>query len=308
MILRLATRAMGTRFELVLIGDDEVRLRAAGEEALAEIEDCDRHLSLFRRDSMLSHVNRCAPLGWTRLDAELWKLLDQCNAVHRDSGGAFDPTIAPLMRAHGFRGAVSPGSDLELARQSVGWGNVELDRARCAVRFRNPGTSLDLGAIGKGHGIDRAASRLREAGVQAALLHGGTSTALAIGHPPGEACWRVAIGSWQRGPVASLTDCALSVSAGSGRTESGIGHVLNPRTGAPASGPCISAVIAGDATTADAWSTALLVDSDLTNSDLTNGDIDTMTAKGTHNAPRWNEAMPARCRFNSAPAIPRGSS
>ena len=304
MILRLATRAMGTRFELVLIGDDAVRLRAAGEEALSEIEDCDRRLSLFRRDSMLSHVNRCAPFGWTQLDAELWQLLEKCNTVHRDSGGAFDPTIAPLMRAHGFRGTVSPGSDLELARESVGWGNVDLDDARRAVRFLHPGTSLDLGAIGKGYGIDRAASCLREANVEAALLHGGTSTAMAIGHPPGEACWRVAIGDWESGPVASLKDRALSVSAGSARTaRGGIGHVLNPRTGAEASGPCIAAAIAGDATTADAWSTALLVDGN-----LTHPDIESTTAAGTHDAPRWKESVPTSGRFDPAPAIARGSS
>ena len=65
MPLRLATRAMGTRFELVLDGDDETRLRAAGEEALFEIEEVDRRLSLFRRDSLLSHIMRTACLLYT---------------------------------------------------------------------------------------------------------------------------------------------------------------------------------------------------------------------------------------------------
>ena len=53
-MLRLATHAMGTRFELVLGGLDDIRLRAAGESALEVIEECDRGLSLFRRDSLLA--------------------------------------------------------------------------------------------------------------------------------------------------------------------------------------------------------------------------------------------------------------
>lgn len=104
---------------------------------------------------------------------------------------------------------------------------------------------------------------LRSSGVSSALLHGGTSTVVALGAPPGEPGWRVAVetapGSGPA-PVAVLRDAALSVSAPHGRTlADGSGHVLDPRTGAPAEGPGVAAVIASSARWADAWSTALLV-------------------------------------------------
>ena len=106
MLLRLATHAMGTRFELVLPAEglDEPNLRAAGEEALLEIEDCDRRLSLFRRDSLVAEINRRAAAHAVRVDPDTARLLALCERVWRDSRGAFDPSVAPLMEAAGFRG------------------------------------------------------------------------------------------------------------------------------------------------------------------------------------------------------------
>jgi thiamine biosynthesis lipoprotein len=245
---------MGTRFEIVLDGADPGALRAAGEEALAEIDDCDRRLSRFRSDSLLAHLHRAT--DWVALDADTFALFATCAAVHECSGGAFDPTVAPLMDALGFFGE---GSDLSRAREAVGWGEVELDADTQSVRLARPDLRLDLGAIGKGHGLDLAARVLREAGVTRALLHGGTSTAIVIGAPSGAVGWRVAIGSETDAPVVTLCDCALAVSASDGRSSAnGAGHVLDPRTATPAT-TRRAAVIADSATLADAWATALLV-------------------------------------------------
>jgi len=267
--LRLATYAMGTRFELVLDGADEPRLRAAGEEALFEIEDADRRLSLFRRDSLLSHLARSAaarPGEWVRLDADTYALLELCVAVHRASDGAFDPTVAPLMRALGLHDERSqaPRLDLESSRATVGGDALELDpRGRRARLFR-PGAHLDLGAIGKGHALDLAARALREQGIERALLHGGTSSVAALGAPPGAAAWRVRLGAGPDAPVAALRDSSLSLSSPSGRTVAGergelVGHVLDPKSGRPARRFAAVAVVTPCAAQADAWSTAALV-------------------------------------------------
>ncbi len=138
---------------------------------------------------------------------------------------------------------------------------------------------LDLGAIGKGFAIERAAELLRDAGVTSALLHGGTSTVCAIGHPPDAEFWKVAIedpksrtgvppvpgSSPQASPplaTVSLKDEAMSVSAiwgkffqAEGKT---FGHILDPRTGQPATDAVLAAVVLPSATETDALSTALL--------------------------------------------------
>ena len=80
------------------------------------------------------------------------------------------------------------------ARTKVGMQWVELKENDYTVRFGREGVMLDLGAIGKGYALERAAELLREAGVTSALLNGGTSTIYALGRPPGNsACWKVAV-------------------------------------------------------------------------------------------------------------------
>ncbi|MBM4062870.1 MAG: hypothetical protein FJ265_17515, partial [Planctomycetes bacterium] len=169
--------------------------------------------------------------------------------------------------ALGFRGAPPQGPrGRAAARELVGMQHVELDAAAQTVRLPRPGMALDLGAIGKGHALDLAAQALREHGVRRALLHAGTSSVLALGAPPGLPGFRIGVGPWQPGPVATLREAALSVSRPHGQQQpqpdgTSAAHVVDPRTCAPvAGGPALAAVIAASARTSDALSTALLVD------------------------------------------------
>jgi FAD:protein FMN transferase len=252
---------MGTRFEAVLAGEEEGRLRAAGEEALESVEEEDRRWSLFRRESLLSRINARAAVAPVRLDEEAFELLQTCRTIHRDSEGAFDPTVAPLMRSLGFH-ADLPAS----GETAVGMDAVVLDPGSRTVRFLRRGIALDLGAIGKGHALDLAAARLREAGISCALLHGGTSSAVAIGAPPGKRGWRVGIRGEEGGEprlLVDLRDLSLSVSAPHGRTlvrdGERLGHVLDPRSGRPEVRARAAAAVCPSARIADGWSTALLV-------------------------------------------------
>ena len=94
---RLAFRAMRTDFEFVLCGADSRRLRVAAEEARAEIEATDRELSAFSLGSLLNKVNREAGERPVKVPGRLLELFELCRRVYRDSGGAFDPSVAPLM-------------------------------------------------------------------------------------------------------------------------------------------------------------------------------------------------------------------
>jgi thiamine biosynthesis lipoprotein len=188
-----------------------------------------------------------------RVDGDTFALLERCLELTRASGGAFDVTVGGLMDALGFHASDAPAA-------ACGADALLLDPERASVRFARPGLSLDLGGVAKGHALDLAASVLREHGVERALLHGGTSTAIALGAPPGADAWRVAIGRGPDAPIALLRDAALSVSATGGRrNDAGAPHVLDPRTGLPVDERVsTAAVIAPSARDADAWSTALL--------------------------------------------------
>jgi FAD:protein FMN transferase len=264
---------MATRFEIVLHGLDAARLRAAGEEALDEIDRIESQLSLYRPGSEVARLNAEAGTRPVRVTPALFRLLEQARALSQDSEGAFDISVGPLVRCWGFMGATGalpePGAVAE-ARASVGMHLVDLDANRLSVRFAHPGVMLDFGAIGKGYAIDRAAEILRETGVESALIHGGTSTAYAIGRMPDDAPWKIAITSpandGQQIASVRLRDESLSVSARWGRsfTAKGVtyGHVIHPRTGTPAEGALLSAVVLPSATESDALSTALLTEPD----------------------------------------------
>jgi thiamine biosynthesis lipoprotein len=297
-LLRLARHAMATRFEIVLSGEDPVSLRAAGEEALDEIERLEGQLSLFKPTSEIAHLNAGAAREAMRVTPAVFSLLEHARRLTNETEGAFDITIAPLVRCWGFMGGsghLPPPVELESARAMVGMQLVHLDPEQSTVRFAREGVMLDLGAIGKGYAIDRAIELLREAGVTSALLHGGTSTIYGLGHPPNADSWKIEIPSpKERGatlspnfpasyndsaarremleasaackttPFAtvSLRDASLSVSAFWGKCFQAqgrnFGHIIDPRTGEPAINAILSAVVLPSATETDALSTALL--------------------------------------------------
>ncbi len=269
----LALEAMATRFELLLAGDDPVRLRAAGEEALREIERAEALLSRYRPTSPIAWINHGAGGPPVRVDPDVFGLLEQCRDLARLTDGAFDPTVGPLLRAWGFldgSGREPERATLAAARGLVGMERVELDAPGLTVRLPGRGMELDMGAIGKGFALDAAIRSLREKCLSSvavsvsALLHGGTSSVHVIGRAPGGLAWRVGWrvpGEPEARPL--VLEAALSVSAPHGKafTADGrtYGHVLDPRTGQPTRTAQTAAVRGPSSTLCDALSTALLV-------------------------------------------------
>lgn len=263
---------MATRFELLLLGRRPESLRAAAEEALDEIERVEEWLSPYRPESEWVRLHREGVGRPVRVDPRLFAFLWRARELTEKTGGMFDPTVGPLLRAWGFRGGASempdPGA-VAAARELVGWRQVELDLDRRTVCLLRPGVEIHPGAMGKGYALDRAVEILREAGVENGIIHGGTSTVCALGVPADGEGWPVSLPepppgtpvAWPEGrpPRVLLRDTTLSVSAVWGRGDSPVSHVLDPRTGNPTRGLALAAVVAESATDSDVWSTALLV-------------------------------------------------
>lgn len=220
---------MGTRFEIIIDARETPHVRAAGEQAIATIERLHNLLSFFARDSLVSHINRCAFMQPVRIDRETFELMSDALEIWCLSGGTFDPT----------RGA--------------GMQHVLLDQSHRTIYFASPGVSLDLGGIAKGHAVDSAANVLRENGIERAFVHGGTSSVATIGAPrDSDAGWKVAIAP--QSEFVFLRDSALGTSSASLRD-----HIIDPVRGSYARSTRIAAVIGPSARLADAWSTAAAV-------------------------------------------------
>jgi thiamine biosynthesis lipoprotein len=264
--IRVHRTAMACRFE-ILLDETDARWVATAREALDEADRIEAALSVFRDTSDLARVNRTAQEGAV-VDGELFALLSQCRALHAETEGAFDITSTPLSRCWGFlarEGGLPAEEAIAEARARVGMDGVTLDAGTRGVRFARPGMELNLGSIGKGYALDRMAALMARRGVTHALVSAGGSSALALGGR-GEG-WTVDVRSRQvkRPRLARLVlrDGALATS-GAGEqffTADGrrYGHVIDPRTGWPASGVLSVSVVSARAATSDALSTAFLV-------------------------------------------------
>jgi thiamine biosynthesis lipoprotein len=231
---------MGTRFELVLADQgDPAPLRALGEAALDEIRIAHDLLNRFAPGGLPGRL-AMTPAGTPiPLDRECFALFQDARLVWQQSAGAFDPALG------------------------TGFDALTLDSNRQTVTATRFGVMLDFGGIAKGHALDQAAAVLRAGGVENAFLHGGTSSALGIGHPPDRDGWMVRVA--RVGSTASardveasvvLTDRAMSVSAA---WVDNPHPTLDPRTGEPVPVPRRAVVLGPAARLADAWSTVALV-------------------------------------------------
>jgi len=262
---------MATEFELLIYGEREIYLQSVSEAVFQEISRLEAQLSFYNPDSDISDLNRCAADAPVIVEPRLFHLLEKAKALSEATGGAFDLTVAPLMRCWGFvgsSGSMPTAEAIEEACRLVGMQHVHLDAGAYTVAFDTEGVQLDLGAIGKGYAIDCGVELLREYEIEAALLHGGTSTAYALGHPPDAETWTIAIQrpfdttSGHYLTQFSLRDESLSVSAPHGKWFASkgrrYGHVIDPRTGYPAGTALLAALVTASATESDALSTALL--------------------------------------------------
>jgi thiamine biosynthesis lipoprotein len=281
MPLRLACQAMGTRFELVLAGQREDQLRAVGELALEEIQIAHRRWNAFASDSMVAHLTRCAGGPGVKVDPETFELLHLCVEVAKKSHGFFNPLLGPLLRQLGMRDDIPEETTTPLTTL-IDVKGIRLDPDSCSVGLAMAGMELDLGAIAKGQALDLAARVLIEEGVTCALMHGGTSTALALDPPPGKDAWQVVIGTGEHAPQALLANTALSVSAAhsrhgspiesgnaTGQEQQGLdptehhprdhhSHILDPHQACGTRHLLAAAVVGPSAAACDAWSTALV--------------------------------------------------
>ena len=268
-LLRASRPAMGSYFE-VRIGAKTPGGPELVDRALDLVEALERQLTVYSDDSEVSRLNATAHLAPVPVEDGLFSLLETAVTIGTETGGAYDVTTGALSLAWGFtRGPkrVPEPEVLADARARTGQHILRFDSERKTIFFERPGVIINLGSIGKGYAIDRAAGLIRDHWwPTGALVHGGRSSLYALGSPPGRFGdrWEVAL----RNPFDTESPLGVLRLRNRGMGTSGAafqqfeaggrvyGHVLDPRTGEPAHGPASVTVLAPTATAADALSTA----------------------------------------------------
>jgi thiamine biosynthesis lipoprotein len=264
---------MGMPVRVVLYAADEAAARGAATSAFRRIAELDRAMSDYHSDSEISDIARRAPAP-VPVSPDVFRAVSRAIDIARDTDGAFDPTVAPLValwRDARATGRLPSRAAVDHARALTGWRGVELDAARQTIRLTTPGMRLDLGGVAKGYILQAALETLGGLGIRAAMLEAGGDI-VAGAAPPGTDGWRIEtsevvlpVGTQNdlRGRFRVIEDAALATSGPSAQFVEIDGvrysHVVDPRTGWALTTGVTAHVIAGDAALADALATAATV-------------------------------------------------
>ena len=238
------------------------------DAAYAEILAIDRAMSLYRADSELVAINSKDQGHPVSLSEPMFEVLSAAADFGAISGGDFDISIQPLVNAWGFyhvkRARIPESKLIDEARQRVGRITWSLNANDRTVTLK-PGTRFDLGGIAKGYAIDRAIALLRARQVPAALVNLGGNIAV-LGQAPGGRPWVVGIEHPRKPKLMGQIKLWSGAVATSGDYDryfemqgQRYNHIIDPRTGWPVKGIYSLTVVAPNATTADALSTAAFV-------------------------------------------------
>jgi len=266
-LLRLekSADAMGSTYSIALYGYDRVKMEAAVDAAFDEVRRLDELLSNYQPGSQWSEVNRDAATKPVLVSPELFQLLAACLEYSRESEGAFDITVGPLMKVWGFykgSGHLPHKPEIAAALAKVGYRHIRLDPAAQTVRFDRSGVEMDPGGVGKGYAVDRMVEVLRQNGVRTAMVAGSGSSIYGMGAPPDEPKgWPVKIKDpWDNRKTLAevwLKDSSMSTSGSYEkffRAEGRVyAHIMDPRTGYPAQGSVSVSVLAPRTVDSEVW-------------------------------------------------------
>src|SRR5687767_6155550 len=138
-------RAMATYFEVAVWGREREYLETVAEEALREVQRLEQQLSFFRSDSDIRDLNVRAAEAPVYVEPRLFALLERAKRLSEETGGAFDITVAPLIRAWGFQGdsgEMASEEDIGAAQELVGMDLLDLNGDDFSVRFAKPGVMI----------------------------------------------------------------------------------------------------------------------------------------------------------------------
>lgn len=262
---------MGTRYHVKVIANE---VPGAIEKGIYEALDAvDRAMSTYQINSELNQLNR-QPLGQPfALSDPLYEVLVHARQVYRETGGAFDPSIGPLVDLWGFGPALERGgevpaeADIDELLSVLGYDGLSIDSEQ-RTATRNRAVRLDLSAIAKGYGADRAAAYLRQNGFDRFLVEVGGEMVLSGLNGQGRP-WQVAIETPT--PDRRTVQRVIGLSKGAVATsgdyrnyfeKDGVrySHTLDPRDGYPIRHALASVtVIADNCAQADALATAFMV-------------------------------------------------
>lgn len=241
---------------ITAVSDSSDRADAAIDRAFSVIERFGDLVDFFKETSELSDINRNAGIRPVKVSPQTFELIENALAISRNTGGAFDPTIGPVMKLWDFHARKKPAeSEIRRALALVNYRNVIIDKGKSTVFLKKKGMLLDLGGIAKGFAADLAVADMKANGISAGIvaIAGDIRT---FGKKPNGTDWNIGVKNPRRKTASDelvakvrLSDRAISTSGDYERFfmvgNERFHHLLDPKTGYPAN-RCISVSVVSD--------------------------------------------------------------
>ncbi len=245
--------------------------RKASAEAMARIGEIENTMTVNAQGSQAEALNEASGKESVKLDSDIMEVLETAKKYSAISGGAFDVTVGPLVKAWGistehFR--IPEKKEIDKLLSLVNYNDIYIDSNNGTVRLAREGQAVDLGAIAKGYAADQAIKIYKRWGIKSAYINLGGNVAV-LGKKPDGTLWRIGIQNPRavNGEIIGMVKVYDKSVVTSGDYERfsekdnvRYHHILNPRTGYPSSSGLIGATILADSSmAADALSTAVFV-------------------------------------------------
>ena len=248
----------------------DARLEAVGPVVVQRLTALHHLINAYDPESELSRLNAAAHAAPFACSDGLWDILLAAREAYRETEGAFDPTVGPLMRLWGFHGkrnTIPTEAEIEEALAKVGLDKVVFDDEARSVRFAVEGISLDFGGIAKGYACDLVSGILRANGVDCYMIDLGGNIQVSEKPPRGRRHFKVGI----RDPVdkgrvlkvMALKGCSVATSGNYERSRviegRRVGHIMDPASGRPGEYHASVTAITPRGVDSDVYSTAVFV-------------------------------------------------
>ncbi|WP_379936623.1 FAD:protein FMN transferase [Maribacter chungangensis] len=260
---------MGSRFEITVVAENALDGDKHIAEAIAEIERIEKLISSWDPNSETSKINEAAGKTPVTVSQELFDLIERSLKISKLTDGAFDISYASMDRIWKFDGSMTSMPSKEAIQHSVakvGFQNIVLDKQHNSVFLRLPGMKIGFGAIGKGYAADKAKEVLTKKGVSSGIINaaGDMNT---WGKQPNGTAWKVALTNpMDKNKGFGMLPVTNRAVVTSGNYEKQVvfngvtySHIIDPRSGYPATDILSVTVFAPKAELADALATSVFV-------------------------------------------------
>ncbi|QKZ12570.1 FAD:protein FMN transferase [Spirosoma sp. KUDC1026] len=269
-VLRKRTvKLMGSRWDITIVAQDSLSAEQHIDAVIAEVTRIENLISDWRSYTQISKVNQNAGIAPVPVDPEVFALTERALRFSKITNGAFDISFAAMNRIWKFDGSMTemPSPDaIKNSVRNVGYQNIVLDREKSTIFLKKKGMKIGFGALGEGYAADRCRDMMLAKGIKAGIVNGSGDMST-WGKQPDGRDWSIGITNpLHRDTIFAIVPLRKPAVVTSGSYEKFVvfngkryAHIINPKTGYPATGISSVTVFGPSAETANGFSTSIMV-------------------------------------------------